>query len=178
MLVGRMVLGEVGRSFLLSLIASTGVVFFMLSLSFMQRSPGMSMGFVVEIFPLFLPLALQFTLPLSILSSVITSFGRMAGDRELIALGASGVSPWTVARPVLAFAAVVSLTSLLLTDALVPHAEERLRSAKRNILQQLQTSFRAGLSDLDLGKGRLSFETFRGNRFTDVVLEYRRARKT
>jgi len=172
MLIARKVLGEVGRTFLSSLLATTGVVFLMLSLSFMRRSPGISIGVIVQIFPLFFPLALQFTLPFSMLSAVITTFGRMAGDRELVALSASGISPITVARPVLAFAAVVSLSSLLLTDALVPHAEKRLRKAGRNILQHIQTSFRAGLSDLDLGRGRLSFETFHGNRFTDVCLEY------
>ena len=173
MLIGRTVLWEVARNFFASLVATTGVAFFILSVTFLKRTPGVGMGFLVEVFPLFFPLALQFTVPLAALSSVILAFGRMQGDGELTALAASGISPTVLARPVLAGAAVISLSALLLMDTLAPFAAERLRTAQRDLIHQLQTSFRAGLSDLEMGKGRISFESFDGNEFEDIYLEWR-----
>jgi lipopolysaccharide export system permease protein len=172
MLIGRTVLKEVGRNFAVSLVSTTGVAFFMLSITFLKRTPGVGMGFLVQVFPLFFPLALQFTVPIAALSSVILTFARMHSDGELTALAAAGVAPITVIRPVLAAASVVALVALLLSDSAAPFAAKRLRAAKRNILQELKTSFRSGLSDLDLGNGRLSFEAFEDGDFVDVCVEW------
>jgi lipopolysaccharide export system permease protein len=173
MLIGRTVLAEAGRNFGVSLVSTTGVAFFMLSITFLKRTPGVGLGFLVEVFPLFFPLALQFTVPLACLSSVTLTFGRMQGDGELTALAAAGISPATMVRPVLAAAATLALCAVLATDQMAPIAAARLRDAKRNIVHQLQTSFRSGLSDLDLGgHGRISFESFRDGEFLDVCLEW------
>jgi lipopolysaccharide export LptBFGC system permease protein LptF len=174
MLIVRSVLLDVGRAFLLALIATTSVVFFLLSIRFMQRTPGIGMGFLVEIFPLFFPMALQYTVPLAMLTATVMVFSRMAIDGELAALSASGVPLRTLVRPVLACAAVIALGAFLLNDVAAPFAASRLRAARRNLPQQLKTSFRAGLSDLDLEKGRISFESFAGGMFRDVCLEWRR----
>ena len=97
----------------------------------------------------------------------------MAGDGELTALAASGIAPAVVARPVLAAAAVVSLAALLLMDTLAPFAASQLRLARRDIIHQLHTAMRAGKSDLKLGRGRISFESFDGSSFKDVCVEWR-----
>jgi lipopolysaccharide export system permease protein len=176
MLLARSVLWETARSFLAALIATTGAVFFMLAILFMKRTPGVGIGFLVEIFPLFFPLALQFTVPLSVLVGVVLTFSRMAGDGELTALAANGIRRSTLAWPVLAGAALIGLLAFVLTDLATPYAAERLVAARRDLVQQLQTSFRSGLRDLDLGRGRISFETFVGREFTDVCLEWRRSK--
>ena len=176
MLIGRSVLSEVGRNFLVSLTTTTGLAFFVLSITFLERTPGVGMGFLVEMFPLFFPLALQFTVPLAVLTSVVLTFGRMQGDGELTTLSAAGVRLGTIVRPVLACAALVALAALCLTDISAPFASGRLRAARRNIIPQLITSMRAGLRDLDFGGGgRISFESFDGRHFTDVCLEWRDA---
>jgi len=174
MLIGRTVLSEMGRNFAVSLVSTTGVAFFMLSITFMKRTPGVGLGFLVQVFPLFFPLALQFTVPAACLSSVILTIGRMAGDGELTALAAGGVPPSRVVRPVLAAAAVLALCAVLATDWMAPLAASRLQAARRNIVHQLQTSFRSGLSDLDLGgRGRISFESFTKGEFVDVCVEWK-----
>ena len=63
------------------------------------------MGFLVEIFPLFFPLALQFTVPLSMLFATVMTFNRVSGDGELTSLAACGIPLRVIARPVLAFGA-------------------------------------------------------------------------
>ena len=174
MRIVRTALYEVGRSFALALAATTGVVFFLLSIRFMQRTPGVGMGFLVEIFPLFFPMALEFAEPLALLTGTVMTFSRMALDGELAALGASGVPLRTLARPVLACAACVALCAFLLTDIASPFAASRLDAARKNLPQHLKTSFRAGLSELELKSGRVSFESYEGDRFNDICVEWQR----
>jgi lipopolysaccharide export system permease protein len=107
----------------------------------------------------------------------LLAFSRSAGHGELTALHASGVTLGTIARPVLAAAALVAFLAFLLTDVTSPLAAARLRTAKRDLIHQLQTSFRSGLRDLDLGRGRISFESFEGHVFGDICVEYRRSAK-
>jgi lipopolysaccharide export LptBFGC system permease protein LptF len=173
MLIARSVVAEVLRTFLAGLGATTGLAFFLLSMRFLERSPGVGLGFLVEVFPLFFPMALQFTVPLAMLAATVMTFGRLAGDGELAALAASGVPLRVVAWPVLALAAVVALGSILLSDVASPFAAARLDAARRDLPQQLKTAFRAGLCDLDLEGGRISFESFEGRDFKDVCLEWR-----
>ena len=172
MLIQRAVLLETVRTFFSALAATTGLAFFMLSIRFLERTPGIGMGFLLEIFPLFFPMALQFTVPLSMLGAVVWTFSRITADGELTALAATGVPLRTIARPVLAFAAVVALLALLLTDVASPYAEARLRAARRDLPHQLQTAFRSGLCDLDLDRARISFESYTGREFIDVCVEY------
>jgi len=174
MLIVRSVLKEVGGSFALALAATTGVVFFLLSIRFMQRTPGVGMGFLVEIFPLFFPMALEFAVPLALLTGTVMTFSRMALDGELAALGASGLPLRALARPVLACAACVALCTFLLTDLASPFAASRLEAARKNLPQHLKTSFRAGLSELELKSGRVSFESFQGDQFNDICVEWQR----
>jgi lipopolysaccharide export system permease protein len=176
MLIARSALAEVARNFFAALTATTGAAFFMLCIVFLKKTPGVGLGFLVEVFPLFFPLALQFTVPISVLAAVIMTFGRIAGDGELTALHACGVPLGTLARPVLAFAAVVALLAFILTDLASPFAAARLNTARRDLIYQLQTSFRAGLCDLDLGRGRISFESFDGRDFEDICVEWRTSR--
>ncbi|MGQ0613795.1 MAG: LptF/LptG family permease [Planctomycetaceae bacterium] len=171
MLLQRSVLAEAARNFLGSLCATTGMAFFVLSVTFLKRTPGVGMDFLLEVFPLFFPLALQFTVPLAVLIATVFTFSRMASDGELTALGASGVSLLRVVRPVLAAAAIVSLGALLMQDGIAPFAGGRIREAARDLIHQMQTSFRAGKRDLDLGKAHLSFEGFDQGVLTDLCVE-------
>jgi lipopolysaccharide export LptBFGC system permease protein LptF len=173
MLIVRSVLAEVAKNLAAGLLVTTGIAFFMLSIRFLERSPGVGVGFLLEVFPLFFPLALQFTVPLAMLAGTVMTFSRMAADGEIAALAASGVPLRVVARPVLALGAVLALLAFLLTDVASPFAASRLRAAQKDLPNQLRTAFRSGLCDLDLGKGRLSFESFEGSDFRDVCVEWR-----
>ncbi len=175
MLIARSVLFEVVRNFLGALTATTGVAFFMLCITFLKRTPGIGLGFLVDVFPLFFPMALQFTLPLAVLTGVVMTFSRMAQDGEVTALAAAGIPIGVFARPVLAWAAIIAVLGFGLTDLAAPFAAGKLRQARRDIIHQLQTAFRSGLCDLDFGRGRISFQSFHGSEFKDLCLEWHRA---
>jgi len=178
MLIGRTVLREVSRNFLGALVASTSIAFFLMALTFMKKTPGVGLGLMIELFPLFFPLALQFTLPASALVSVVLTFSRMQADGELTALSASGVNLVRIVWPVLAGAAVVAVTALFLVDIASPFAAARLREAKRDLAETMQTSFRSGVRDVQLGRTRLSFDSYDGGKFQDVLIEVGRSGKS
>lgn len=65
--------------------------------------------------------------PLAIVLAVLLGFGRLARDHELIALQTSGVSLGRVLRPVVAFAFALVAAGLLLSEFVVPVANERVK---------------------------------------------------
>jgi len=76
-----------------------------------------------------LPNIVVLTIPMALLLGVLVGVGRLASDSELVALRASGVSIYRLARPVLALAAVLTLFNGVLMLYLLPrgnHAVSRL----------------------------------------------------
>lgn len=178
MLIGRTVLREVSRNFLGALGASTAIVFFVMAMTFMKRQPGVGLDLLLQLFPMFFPLALQFTIPASMLAAVVLTFSRMQVDGELTALSASGVNLVRLVWPVLAGSAVVAVVSLFLVDIASPFAAARLREATRDLAESMQTSFRSGVRDIQLGSARLSFDSYDRGEFEDVLIDVSRKKKS
>ena len=82
-----------------------------------------------------LPPLLTLTLPVALLLAVLISCGRLAGDFEVAALKASGVSPLRLLRPFLAAALTVSLLVAWLTLLVNPWAAAAFQSNLFEILQ-------------------------------------------
>jgi lipopolysaccharide export system permease protein len=178
MLIGRTVLREVSRNFLGALGASTAIVFFVMAMTFMKKQPGVGLGLLIELFPMFFPLALQFTVPASMLAAVVLTFSRMQVDGELTALSASGVNLVRVVWPVLAGAAVVAVASLILVEVATPMAAARLRDASRDLAESMQTSFRSGVRDIQFSGTRISFDSYDRGEFSDVLIDVSRKKKS
>src|SRR5437667_359646 len=77
---------------------------------------GLPPGVIAEVFVLSLPFIVAVTLPMAVLVAVLHVFTRLAGDNEMTALQAGGVSVARVAAPVLAGAAGGRDLFLTLTD--------------------------------------------------------------
>lgn len=84
-----------------------------------------------------LPAVLQFTLPMAVLVGILTSFGRMSSDSEIIALRASGVSMIRILRPVLILASLAAAVTLILTVWVAPQTTARLDFLKLNIAMKV-----------------------------------------
>src|SRR2546426_3588483 len=72
---------------------------------------GLPPGVIAEVFVLSLPFIVAVTLPMAVLVAVLHVFTRLAGDNEMTALQAGGVSVARVVAPVLAGATGVALLS-------------------------------------------------------------------
>lgn len=67
------------------------------------------------------------TLPFAVLLGILVGLGRLAADRELLALEASGFSPRQLALPGLVFALIATGLSVYLSVALSPDSQRRVR---------------------------------------------------
>lgn len=98
---------------------------FIYTLMELVLQPVVTMGQVFGVIGTLLPSLVIFAMPMAILIGVMIGVGRMALDREITALRASGVNLWQVFAPGVALALGVSLLILGLSGAYVPHMLQR-----------------------------------------------------
>ncbi|MDB4470747.1 LPS export ABC transporter permease LptF [Deltaproteobacteria bacterium] len=91
-------------------------------------SKGVPAGEIVQLFSYLLPTFFSITLPLSFLLGILLAFGRFSADSEFIALKASGVSLYSLLKPVLVMALGFSLLTAWLTISVEPAAKRDFRS--------------------------------------------------
>lgn len=68
-----------------------------------------------RLFWLILPTFLEMTVPMAFLLAILLGLGRLSNDQELLAMKASGVSPWQILWPIASFALIISVVTLFLT---------------------------------------------------------------
>ncbi len=99
---------------------------------------GVGPGQVVHLLGYFIPITLTFVLPLAALFAAAMVYGRFAGDNELNACRASGVSLLTLIYPGLTLAIIVAIANLILSFYVVPEffhrAEKALKADAKQIL--------------------------------------------
>lgn len=80
-----------------------------------------------KLLALLIPTFLEMTVPMAFLLAVLLGLSRLSGDREILALKASGVSPRQILLPVVFFAAGISLITFLLSAVARPAANLALK---------------------------------------------------
>jgi len=92
---------------------------------------------VAEIFFFTIPVALTYTLPMSVLVGILIGLSRLAADSEITAMRASGMGVWSFLRVlsifVLAAWAIALANGLYIaprSQAALAHLEDRLKSSQ------------------------------------------------
>src|SRR5690606_33943011 len=108
---GRYVFRQVGGALLLILLSLGGIVWIALALRELNliTSQGQDALVFVIMTTLALPNLIAIIAPVALLIACIHTLNRLNGDSELIVLTASGATVWTVARPLLLLALLVSI---------------------------------------------------------------------
>ena len=96
---------------------------------------GITFTLVLQLLGLMLPSFLTHTLSMALLVAVLLAGGRLAGDLEVIAFKAAGVSVLRLFRPVLFAAIGITLLTAWFTLALNPRANDRFKDQLFRILQ-------------------------------------------
>jgi len=81
---------------------------------------------VAEIFFYTLPLAFEYTLPMSVLVGILIGLSRLAADSEITAMRASGMGVWSFLRMLSLFVAVAWLLALANSLYVAPRSEAAL----------------------------------------------------
>lgn len=134
-IIRNYLLKEMAGPFLLSLLVSTMILAtgHIVQVTDLIINKGVSVFYVVSLFLLFMPWLLTFTIPISMLSATLLAFGRLAGDNEIIALKANGLSLPKISGPVLIVGLLVSLLCVPLNDRLLPESGYRARKLIKEI---------------------------------------------
>src|SRR5712672_3052865 len=92
---------------------------------------------VAEIFFFTVPLALTYTIPMSVLVGILIGLSRLAADSEITAMRASGMGVWNFGRILAIFVAAVWLLALGNSVYVAPwslaslgHLEEQLKGSQ------------------------------------------------
>jgi lipopolysaccharide export system permease protein len=94
---------------------------------------GLPWGVIVEVFALSIPFIIAMTLPMAVLVAVLYATSRLAGDSEVTALRAGGVSLWRILRPLLLAGTTVTLVAFAFSDHILPRTNHRLRTLYSDI---------------------------------------------
>ena len=96
---------------------------------------------VLEFTALTLPLVISVVLPVAAFVASAYGTNRLAGESELVALQAAGLSPWQLARPVLVLGVFVGLMVAVLVHGLVPMARTRLAERQAELAENVTAQF-------------------------------------
>jgi len=134
-IIRNYLLREFAGPFLLSLLVSTMILAAgnIAQVADLIINKGVNIIYVFNLFLLFMPWLLTFTIPMSVLSATLLSFGRLASDNEIIALKASGVSIYRIASPIIIVALLISLFCIPLNDKILPESGYRARKLIKEI---------------------------------------------
>lgn len=142
-LLQRYIFGELLRVFTFVLLCLTVLLVF-IGVFQQANESGLGAMQILEILPYIVPSMLPFTIPAALLLTVSLVYGRMAGDLEVTAAKAAGVSVATMLWPSFVLAALLSACCLVLSDQAIPWALSKIQqtvvAAMEDIfLEQLRT---------------------------------------
>ncbi|MDT8420367.1 MAG: LPS export ABC transporter permease LptF [Desulfuromonadales bacterium] len=89
---------------------------------------GVPLTDILQLFSYMLPNFFSITVPLSFLLGILLAFGRLSADSEFVALKASGISLYSLLKPVLLLAILFSGGSYFLNTVAIPQSKTEFRS--------------------------------------------------
>jgi lipopolysaccharide export LptBFGC system permease protein LptF len=135
----RYIFRELARIFILTTFGLTLILSLGLILEPIQKF-GVGPRQVIHLLGLFLPVTLTFVLPIAALFAATLAYGRLAGDNELDACKASGISPMTIVYPGFVLAILVAMANLVLSFHVMPYfirkAETAIKADAKQILNR------------------------------------------
>ncbi len=107
---------------------------------------GVPLAVVAELLFSLLPQALSLTIPMAVLGGILIGFGRLAADREFVALQACGVSLARLFRPVAVVAALATAATAYETIVALPQANQTFREITFGVVaSRVESSVKPGV---------------------------------
>lgn len=131
----KYMLKETVTMFIFSLVIFTFtlVVGNIIRLAELVINKGVDIRLVGKLFVYLIPFLLSYTIPMSMLASVLLVFGRLSSDNEITALRASGINLYRLSFPILVMGLLFSLFLVVLNDIVIP----RMHFASRKIIKNI-----------------------------------------
>ncbi len=107
----------------------------LLKLTGLVINKGVAFGAVIKLFAYLSPSLLVITIPMALLIAILFAFARFSSDSEIIAMKSCGVSLYNIFPPVISFAALMYVVTLLLMIFLMPKGNSRFKESIYDILK-------------------------------------------
>lgn len=136
-LLDRYLIREIVPYVLLGLLLLTAIIFAQEASRFSEllvvaSRNGLPMVTLWRVMSALIPGILVFTLPISLLIGTLVGLGRLSGDSEIVALGASGTSRLRMLASVLVLSIMIAAIMLYITFNLLPQSIHNLTDLKAN----------------------------------------------
>src|SRR5262245_54420818 len=122
-----MILWELGKGFLLSLVGITGSLL-MAGIVAEATQQGLGPAQILAAVPLLIPSTLPYTIPATTLFATCVVYGRLAADNEILAIKSAGVNVLAVVKPGLVLGLAMSGATLGLYYEVIPFTHRLLRA--------------------------------------------------
>lgn len=106
---------------------------------------GLSARLTGELVLLILPSVMAITVPMAVLVGILLGMGRLAADREILAMKASGISLFTVLKPVVLVAGILTALMVWSNFKLIPYLNLKLADLTTQVLFQSLSAIPAGV---------------------------------
>ena len=126
----RYILKENFKPFVVSLFVATFVMLLDKIIDLLNLIIDKKLDFVtiISVFGLSLPFMLALSVPMAILLASIMSFGRLSVDNELVAFKSCGINIYTLMRPTVIAALLVSIFMVFFNNAILPETNHMLKN--------------------------------------------------
>ncbi len=126
------------KTFLVTFLLTLSVFTFVMCLGAVVKAidllaRGVSGVFILKVFFYNIPFLLTFSIPMSVLTTVLLMFGRLSSDNEISAMKASGLSLWQITTPVIFSSVVLAALCLVINGSIAPASHW----AQRRVLVEL-----------------------------------------
>jgi lipopolysaccharide export system permease protein len=127
----RMILWELTKVFLMSLVGITGILL-MAGIIAEASQQGLGPGQILAAIPLLIPSTLPYTIPATTLFATCVVYGRLAADNEILAIKSAGIHLRLVVKPGMILGAAMSAATLGLYYQAIPYTHRLLRALVYN----------------------------------------------
>ncbi|HSB08169.1 MAG TPA: LptF/LptG family permease [Blastocatellia bacterium] len=150
-LLDRYLIREIVPYLLLGLLLLTAIIFAQEASRFSEllvvaSRKGLPMETLWRVMSALVPGIFVFTLPISLLVGTLVGLGRLSGDSEIVALGASGASRLRMLAPIVFLSLIVATAMLYITFTWLPRSIHNLTDLKANqslVFEGLNTEIKA-----------------------------------
>jgi len=135
-----------------------------------HRLPNTDMNVLLGFLPLVLQTLAPYVLPIGFLLAVVTTYGRLAADREWIAIQMAGFRPLAMLLPALGLALVLGLVTFWMVSTQLPLGKKRQKEFLLEAAQSSLLHLNPGVTHLQYGDFYLNAAFLEDGVFRDVII--------
>jgi lipopolysaccharide export LptBFGC system permease protein LptF len=140
------------------------------AVSAVHRLAGVELSSILLFLPIVLSGLVPYILPIGYLLALVSTYGRLAADREWTAIRMAGVHPLVIVRPALLLALLLGIPTYWLVAEALPDIRRNERVFLGNALRETITHLSPGRTELSLGGFYLSAGYREGPDFLEAVI--------